>query len=318
MSDERPVRERVGPGLALPDRSAAAPDEGSGTVAPTTAGRAGLAPTGPVRAPLSHLVVTRVGRHVRLTTLSVRVVQLALAVGLLGLWELAVATRRADRFFFSQPSAIGAQLASWFTSGFIYQHIGVTLLETLLGFALGTLVGLMVGFVLARSENLADIFEPAMAVLNAMPRVVLAPLFIIWLGLGLESKVALSALVVFIIVFYATFTGIREVDQNVIDNARVLGASDRQLTRHVLIPSALTWIFASLRVSVGFALVGAVVSEYLGANRGVGYLISFAQAMFQSTGVYAGLVVLMLMVLVINFFLRKIEDRFSAWKPERR
>jgi NitT/TauT family transport system permease protein len=263
------------------------------------------------------LFVSRIGRQIRLTTLAVRMVQLGLAVALVAVWELAVNTRRADRFFFSQPSAIARQLFDWFTSGFIYQHIAITLLETLLGFAIGTVLGLSVGFLLARSENLADIFEPAMAVLNAMPRVVLAPLFIIWLGLGLESKVALSALVVWIIVFYATFTGIREVDQSVIDNARILGANDRQLTRHVLIPSALTWIFASLRVSVGFALVGAVVSEYLGANRGVGYLISFSQAMFQSTGVYAGLVVLMLMVLVINVFLRRVEDRFSAWKPER-
>jgi NitT/TauT family transport system permease protein len=275
-----------------------------------------LSPARPL-APSPALFVSRVGRHVRLTAVSVRLVQLTLLVTLLALWEWAVAIGRADRFFFSQPSAIGALLRQWFASGFIYQHIGITLLETLLGFAIGTLLGLIIGFVLARSQNLSDIFEPAMAVLNAMPRIVLAPLFIIWLGLGLESKVALGALVVLIVVFYATYTGIREVDQNVVDNARILGANNRQLTRHVLIPSALTWIFASLRVSVGFALVGAVVSEYLGANRGVGYLISFSQAMFQSTGVYAGLFVLMLMVLVINFFLRKVEDRFSAWKPGR-
>lgn len=236
-----------------------------------------------------------------------------LAIFFLG-WERLVDARVADPFFFSQPSRIARTLWEWFSSGSVYRHIGITLLETLLGFFGGALLGLVIGFILARSETLGDIFEPFLALLNGMPRVVLAPLVILWLGLGIASKVALSVLVVFLIVFYAVYTGIREVDQNLVANARILGANGRQLTWHVLVPSALTWIFSSLRVSVGFALVGAVVAEYLGSNVGVGFLIANAQSFFQATGVFAGLVVLMLMVAAINLLLRTVERRFSAWK----
>ncbi len=255
-----------------------------------------------------------VGRERKLRRWVVLTIQAAMVTGFLALWEWLVSARMVDRFFFSQPSAIGQTLWSWFSSGSVYPHIGITLLETLLGFFGGTLLGLVIGFILARSETLGDIFEPLLALLNGMPRVVLAPLIILWFGLGIASKVALSVIVVFLIVFYAVYTGIREVDQNLVANARVLGANGGQLTRHVLLPSALTWIFSSLRVSVGFALVGAVVAEYLGSNQGVGFLIANAQSFFQSTGVFAGLVVLMLMVGVINLLLRTIERRFSVWK----
>ena len=254
------------------------------------------------------------GRERRLRRWVVLAIQAMLVAGFLLLWEWLVTARIADRFFFSQPSAIAQTLWTWFSSGSVYPHIGITLLETLLGFFGGTILGLVIGFILARSETLGDIFEPLLALLNGMPRVVLAPLVILWLGLGIASKVALSVLVVFLIVFYAVYTGIREVDQNLVANARVLGANGNQLTWHVLVPSALTWIFSSLRVSVGFALVGAVVAEYLGSNQGVGFLIANAQSFFQSTGVFAGLVVLMLMVGAINLLLRAIERRFSVWK----
>jgi NitT/TauT family transport system permease protein len=254
------------------------------------------------------------GRERRPRRWVIYMIQAVLLVAFLLAWERLVAGRMLDPFFFSQPSRIAIQLWEWFASGSVYRHIGITLLETMLGFVLGTLLGLVIGFALARSELLGDIFEPFLALLNGMPRVVLAPLVILWLGLGIASKVALSVLVVFLIVFYAVYTGIREVDQNLVANARILGANGGQLTRHVLIPSALTWIFSSLRVSVGFALVGAVVAEYLGSNVGVGFLIANAQSFFQSTGVYAGLVVLMLMVGAINLVLRVVERRYSAWK----
>ncbi len=263
---------------------------------------------------------TGVGSERRMRRPFIWLIQAVLLTVLLVGWEVVVTLRWpdgkpvADQFFFSQPSRIGRQLWEWFSSGSVYPHIGITLLETLLGFFGGTLLGLVIGFVLARSETLGDIFEPFLALLNGMPRVVLAPLVILWLGLGIASKVALSVLVVFLIVFYAVYTGIREVDQNLVANARILGANGRQLTWHVLVPSALTWIFSSLRVSVGFALVGAVVAEYLGSNMGVGFLIANAQSFFQSTGVFAGLMVLMLMVGAINLLLRRVERRFSAWK----
>ena len=260
------------------------------------------------------LLWTGVGHERHLRQGAVLAIQVVIAAVLLLAWEWSVATGRLDRFFYSQPSAIARQLWTWFSSGSVWPHIGMTLLATLLGFAIGTLLGLVVGFVLARSETLGRVFEPLLALLNGMPRVVLAPLMILWFGLGLTSKVALSVLVVFLIVFYAVYSGIREVDRNLIANARILGANERQLTWHVLIPSALTWIFSSLRVSVGFALVGPVVAEYLGSNQGVGFLIANASSFFQATGVFAGLIVLMLMVAAINLVLRAVERHFSAWK----
>jgi NitT/TauT family transport system permease protein len=239
--------------------------------------------------------------------------------GLLGafllLWE--VATRRAwvDPFFVSQPTVLGAQLWDWVRSGFILRHLFVTLQETLIGFVLGTLLGVAVGFAFAQWDKLARIFDPLMVALNAMPRVVLAPLFILWFGLGLLSKVVMVISLVFFVVFFSTYTGIREVDRDLVHNARILGASRRHLIRHVLLPSALTWIFASLRTSVGFALIGAVVGEYLGSHEGMGYVISYAESMFNATGVLAGLIVLMAAVIVIDVALTRLDARFSYWKP---
>jgi NitT/TauT family transport system permease protein len=240
-------------------------------------------------------------------------------IGLLGafllLWETA--TRRAwvDPFFVSQPTALAAQLYDWIRTGFIVRHLLVTMQETIIGFLLGTLLGVAVGFAFAHWDTLARIFDPLMVALNAMPRVVLAPLFILWFGLGLLSKVVMVISLVFFVVFFSTYTGIREVDRDLVNNARILGASPRHLIRHVLLPSALTWIFASLRTSVGFALIGAVVGEYLGAAEGMGWVISYAEAMFNATGVLAGLLVLMTAVIVIDLGLQRLDARFSYWKP---
>jgi NitT/TauT family transport system permease protein len=189
--------------------------------------------------------------------------------------------------------------------------------ETIIGFLLGTVLGITVGFLFARWEKLALIFDPLMVALNAMPRVVLAPLFILWFGLGLTSKVVMVISLVFFVVFFSTYTGIREVDRDLVSNARILGATPGHMIRHVLLPSALTWIFSSLRTSVGFALIGAVVGEYLGSHEGMGYVISYAEAMFNATGVLAGLLVLMLAVIAIDLGLKRLDRRFSYWKPVR-
>jgi NitT/TauT family transport system permease protein len=240
-----------------------------------------------------------------------------LLLAALALWE--VATRRGwiDQFFVSQPTALAAQIFDWVRSGFILRHLWVTMQETVIGFILGTMLGVAVGFLFAHREKLAYIFDPAMVALNAMPRVVLAPLFILWFGLGLLSKVVMVISLVFFVVFFSTYTGLREVDRDLINNARILGASQRHLMRHVLLPSALTWIFSSLRTSVGFALIGAVVGEYLGSHEGMGYIISYAESMFNATGVLAGLIILMVAVSMIDFTLKKLDTRFSYWKPVR-
>src|SRR3989449_1196783 len=207
------------------------------------------------------------------------------------------------------------QIADWIRTGFIFRHLAVTMQETISGFLLGTLLGVAVGFLFAHWQTLARIFDPLMVALNAMPRVVLAPLFILWFGLGRLSKVVMVISLVFFVVLFSPYTGIREVDRDLVNNARILGAGPRHLIRHVLLPSALTWIFASLRTSVGFALIGAVVGEYLGSHEGMGYVISYAEAMFNATGVLAGLLVLMAAVIAIDLGLKRLDARFSYWKP---
>ncbi len=245
--------------------------------------------------------------------------QLAVLVVVVATWEFLTAPtiRVAKPLFFSRPSRIAHLLVEWFTTGYIYPHVAITLYETLLGFVIGALGGVAVGFVLARNRTLSLIFNPYVRMLNALPRVVLAPIFILWFGLGIKSKVALGFTLVFFIVFFNTFQGIREVDVNILNNARMLGASERQLTRHVLLPSAVSWILSSLHTSVGFALVGAVVGEYLGSARGIGYVIQNAEGTFDSTGVFAGMVVLAVTVLVMDYALTRLEDRLLVWRPER-
>ena len=247
----------------------------------------------------------------------IRCWRLGLLLATLGLWEAATRRGWMDRFYVSQPTALAAEIFDWVRSGFILRHLWVTTQETIIGFVLGTLLGVVLGFLFAHWEKLALIFDPLMVALNAMPRVVLAPLFILWFGLGLLSKVVMVISLVFFVVFFSTYTGIREVDRDLVNNARILGASQGHLVRHVLLPSALTWIFSSLRVSVGFALIGAVVGEYLGASEGMGYIISYAESMFNAKGVLAGLIVLMAVVITFDVALKKLEGRFSYWKPVR-
>jgi NitT/TauT family transport system permease protein len=186
--------------------------------------------------------------------------------------------------------------------------------EAALAFALGAASGMILGFWLARAPRLGQLFDPYIRVLNALPRVLLAPIFLLWFGLGIWSKVALGVTVVFFIVFFNTNQGVRDVVPVVVNNARMLGASEWQLVRHVLIPSALTWVFSSLHISIGFAMIAVVVGEYLGAARGVGYLISQAEGTFDTTGVFAGMAVLSAVVLVIGWGVNRLERWLLRWK----
>jgi NitT/TauT family transport system permease protein len=161
------------------------------------------------------------------------------------------------------------------------------------------------------------LLDPYIRIFNALPRVVLAPIFLLWFGLGIWSKVALGVTVVFFIVFFNTYQGVREVDAVVLNNARMLGASERQLMRHVLIPSALTWIFSSLHISIGFAIIAVIVGEYLGASRGVGYVIAQAEGVFDTTGVFAGMTVLSAVVLLVGYLVNRLERWLLRWKPQR-
>lgn len=248
---------------------------------------------------------------------SIRMGQLALAAVVLGAWELLGRVGVIDPFFFPLPSDILMTVWLWISSGFVFPHLWITLQESILAFLTGAAAGLFLGFLLARVRFLERLLDPFLQMFNALPRVVLAPIFLLWFGLGIWSKVAFGFTLVFFIVFFNTLEGVKSVDRVLVDNARMLGASEKQLLRHVFIPSALTWIFSSLHISVGFAITGAVVGEYLGASAGVGYAIAQAQGVFDTKGVFAGMFILMFVVLIIDLLVNRLERRLLRWRPVR-
>ena len=237
-----------------------------------------------------------------------------LAVVLLGGWQFAATVGAIDPFFLSRPSDIAERIWMWVYSGSLWRHLAVTLEESVLGLVIGGVLGVATGFALARTPLAARVLEPYIMMLNAVPRVVLAPLFLLWFGLGIWSKVALAVTLVFFVMFFSAYQGVREANRVIIDNVRMLGATERQLVRHVLFPSALTWIFSSLQVSLGFAMVGAVVGEYLGATRGLGYVISQAEGTFDTTGVFAGMFVLSIVVVSASAGVSRLERWLLRWK----
>ncbi len=242
--------------------------------------------------------------------------QCLLGAAALALWQFLTGIGVMDRFFFSRPVDIAQRVGAWISSGSVWPHLLTTLSEATLAFLIGVTAGVVFGFLLARWQLLSDILSPYIRIFNALPRVVLAPIFLLWFGLGIWSKVALGVTVVFFIVFFNTYQGVRDVDIVQLNNARMLGASERQLIRHVLIPSALTWIFSSLHISIGFAIIAVVVGEYLGSSHGVGYLISQAEGVFDTTGVFAGMTVLSIVVLMVGALVDRLERYLLRWKPD--
>jgi NitT/TauT family transport system permease protein len=223
---------------------------------------------------------------------------------------------RQAAFFFGEPVRVAERIWTWFvTDADIYKHLGVTLTETVLAFAIGAAGGLGGGLWLALSPMASAILEPYIKAMNSMPRIILAPIFAVWFGLGMGSKVALGVTLVFFIVFFNVYQGVKEVSPVVLANARMLGASQRQLLRHVYLPSATSWVFSSLHTSVGLAFVGAVVGEYLGSSQGVGYLILQAEGSFDINTVMAGIVVLTLFALALDAAVGRIEKRLMKWQP---
>jgi NitT/TauT family transport system permease protein len=218
-------------------------------------------------------------------------------------------------FFFGEPLKVLERIWAWFAGGDIYRHLWVTLVETMLAFFIGTVSGIAIGIWLALAPTASAIFDPYIKALNAMPRVILAPIFFVWFGLGMASKVALGVTLVFFIVFFNVYQGVREVSPVVLANARMLGASERQLLRYVYLPSAMSWVFASLHNSVGLAFVGAVVGEYLGSAEGVGYLIHQAEGVFDINTVFAGILVLTAFALVLDLIVSLAERRLMVWQP---
>jgi len=249
----------------------------------------------------------------------VNVLRVVFFVAIVGGWELFSRIGLIDPFFWGQPTGIVKQIITWITQGTaqgpLWEQIAVTLEETILGFLIGVLLGVVFGVVLGRNRFLADVLGPYIKAANSIPRVVLGSIFVIGLGLGMQSKVALAVVLVFFIVFFNAFQGVREVDRNLLANARILGASSRQLSTEVIIPSALTWIIASLHTSFSFALVGAVVGEFLGSTQGIGLMIQTAQGTFNANGVFAAMVILATVALIMEALVTALENRLITWRP---
>ena len=247
------------------------------------------------------------------------VARLATLVIVIGGWQLLTHAKIVDQFFWGQPSGIVSQLNDWVRHGTAYGSIWVqiwtTFKEAVLGFLFGVLAGVIIGVLLGQFRFFAEVLNPYIKVANAIPRIVLGSLFTVALGLGIAAKVSLAAVLVFFVVFFNAFQGVREVDRNLLNNARVLGASRAAVTRHVVIPSALTWIIASLHVAFGLAIIGAIVGEFLGAQKGLGLVIATAQNNFNPDGVFAAMFIIAVLALTAEGLIALLERRLLSWRP---
>jgi NitT/TauT family transport system permease protein len=246
--------------------------------------------------------------------------QVALLIIVFGGWQLFTSLKIVDPFFFGQPSGIVSQARSWVehgtSFGSIWLQISTTMEEAVLGFLIGVACGVIVGVLLGQVRFLSEVLSPYIKAVNALPRIVLGTLFIIILGLGMSSKVVLAAFLVFFVVFFNAFQGVREVDGNLVNNVRVLGASRLQVIRNVVLPSAMTWIIASLHVAFGFAVIGAIVGEVLGAQHGLGVLITDSANNFNADGIFAGMIIIGAIALIAEWLISLLERRLLAWRPQ--
>jgi NitT/TauT family transport system permease protein len=263
--------------------------------------------------------VARARSRNRRSQILVRLCQLALVVAFTGGWELAVRAGWLEEFAYGRPSLVLDQLRIWVEHGTelgsLGEQVWVTMEEALIGFAIGVSLGIVSGVALGRIQFLANVFGPFIKMMNSIPRIVLGAIFVMWFGLGIASKITLVVVLVFFAVFFNAFQGTREVDRNLMANARVLGASPRQVTWQVVVPSAMTWIIASLHIAFGFALIGAIVGEILGAQRGLGLLIETAKGTFNPSGVYAAMLIIAIIALTAEWLITLLEQRLLRWRP---
>ncbi|HEX6521544.1 MAG TPA: ABC transporter permease [Streptosporangiaceae bacterium] len=276
------------------------------------------------------LTVEDIGTRQAATTLSSRLLgrrrmlvyaaRLATLAIVIGGWQLFTTWKIVDPFFFGQPTGVASKLREWVEHGTAYGsiwlQIGITMEEALLGFVFGVAGGIVCGILLGQVRFLSDVFSPYIKAINALPRIVLGTIFVVWLGLGISSKVMLAFVLVFFVVFFNAFQGVREVDRNFIANVRILGASRFQVVRSVVLPSALSWILASLHVAFGFAIVGAIVGEILGSQHGLGLVIITAQNQFDPNGVYGAMLIIMILALTAEWLISLLERRLLSWRPQ--
>ena len=242
--------------------------------------------------------------------------RLAMLIGGLALWELAARMKWIDPYLISSPNAIANRLWSLARSGDMVGHVYVSAVETLLGFLIGAVLGILLGMALALAPRVALVLDPFIVAINGLPRVALAPLFVVWFGIGITSKVAVGASIVVFTCLFATYIGMRNTDAALLRAIKALGATNRQLLLKVQLPFAIPWIFAGLKTSVAMALIGAIIGEFIAAGRGVGWYIAYAGGQFDTTGVFAGLVILGAMAVALDVAVARVGRRFMHWKPD--
>lgn len=240
--------------------------------------------------------------------------RLVFTVVLLVAWQLS-AGRLFDLTFTSRPLDVVRRLGDWQRAGLLWSNTWVTLKEVVLGFALGAGSGAVTGFVLASLPTFYRVVDPFIVALYSLPKVALAPLFIVWFGIGTQMKVLLAAVTVFFLVFLNTAVGVREVDRGLIDAVRLMGGRRRDIVRKVVLPASMTGLLTGLKVAVPYSLIGAVIGELVASNRGLGYLLSDAAANFDTAGVFAALAVLGVIATVLNLIVGLIDRRANRWKP---
>lgn len=240
--------------------------------------------------------------------------QVLFGLAFLAFWQWS-SGRLVDPFFVSSPSKVFAKLWQWVASGTLWLHLSITLEATAAGFAIGAACGFGLGLLFGRYKFAADVFDPYITAIYSLPKIALAPLFIMWFGIGIASKIAVSAAIVFFVVFLNTFSGVREVNPLYINATQIMGANQWAVMRTVIVPSAAAWVITGLKVSVPYALVGTVIGEFMSANRGIGFIIAQASGLFDTTSVFTGLIVLAAVGAAINAGLKALEGWVLRWRP---
>jgi len=243
------------------------------------------------------------------------VIRLVLLVAFLALWEFSSGPLISP-LFVSSPSAVVIVFWKWLVSGRLFYHAMITVTEALSGFVIGGLIGMMAGVALGRSKMLADILDPIIMIFYSLPKVALAPLFVMWFGIGIDMKIILTATVVFFLVFLNTYAGVRNVSRELIAILQLMQAQNRHVLTKVILPSAVSWVFTGLRLSVPYALIGAIVGELIAANQGLGYLLSDSSGQFNTAGVFAALLAIVLLAMALNYAVKLLEKAVMPWREE--
>lgn len=241
--------------------------------------------------------------------------RLLVIIAFITAWEMCAGSKMIDPFYTSHPSRIYSDFKDFYKSGALVKHTSITLQESLCGIAFGSILGIGVGFLFGQIELLGRVFEPFITALYGIPKLALAPIFVLWFGLGMQSKIILSSILVFYLVFFSTYGGIKSVDPNLLASVRLMGANRRQIILKVILPSCIPWILAGVRGGLGASLIGAIVGEYMGASAGLGWMIAYSASFFQVERVMACIFVLLMIGITFNLLLRTAETWLLRWRP---